>query len=441
MLTFINTFYCVFYLLTHSIITFAQMPTPVLTIGYSYSPYSRLSTDPVTFACSFTYPTATYNSLSFLYLDFKFTTSTTVLTSDFIVARLYWSSFSQISSGTYTSSPTTYTSRITVAKISDTGAFKNYSITLGISGSTTTPNYYTLSDVGYYYCAITDTSTTTSPFVTLSAYYPVSVVTPSWANVAAGSTVTMSCSCSSYPSSTVLWQQYQPDNSSAIWTNSSLATATTSSSTGSTGVLTVTSTYSWSVAQNSDGSAKYFRYSFRCYCYHTPYSTTYYTYSSGVEFLPTFSLATPVLYYASDNSSSWFKSKTLISSYGNISNSDTSSGIVCLSLGNPTPTNYSFTSSGVSVSSSSTSFLNNGDYVYWQFMPFSAFSSTGTATLSCYGSTGRSTSTTTSQNKTVVGAASVMTTTSGAAIVMVASLSSELLSVIILGILQQISFS
>ena len=116
---------------------------------------------------------------------------------------------------------------------------------------------------------------------------PLTATTPSWTNVAAGGTVTMSCSCASYPSPTVLWQQYQPDNSSAIWTNSSLATATTSSSTGSTGVFTVTSTYSWSVAQNSDGSATYFRYWFRCYYYMTAYSKTYYTNSTLVEFLPT----------------------------------------------------------------------------------------------------------------------------------------------------------
>ena len=157
-------------MLTHSIITFAQTPTPVLTIGQSYSPYSRLATDPVTFACSFTYPTATYNSLSVLYLDFKFSTSTTATSSDTLVTRLYWSTFSQISSGSYSTNPTRYTSRTTIAKVSDTGAFKNYSVTLGISGSTWTPNYYTVSDVGYYYCSITDTSTTTGSLVYLAAY-------------------------------------------------------------------------------------------------------------------------------------------------------------------------------------------------------------------------------------------------------------------------------
>jgi hypothetical protein len=313
-------FYFLFHLLTHNIITFAQTPKPVLTIGHSYSPYSRLATDPVAFACSFTYPTLTYTSLTFLYLDFKFISSTTSL--DTLVARLSWSSFSQISTGTFSSLATSYTDRIIVAKVSDTGAFKNYSVTLGYSGSTSTPNYYTLTDVGSYYCTITDTtSTTTGSVVALSAYYSVSAVAPSWTNVAAGSTVTMSCSCKSYPSPTGLWQQYQPDNSSAVWTNSSIGTVTSSSSTDSTtGVYTVTSTYSWSVAQNSDGSATYFRYSFRCYCYHTAYSTTYYTYSSGVEFLPTFSLSTPVLYYAPDKSSSWLQSKTLISSYGLILN-------------------------------------------------------------------------------------------------------------------------
>ena len=157
-------------MLTHSIITFAQTPTPVLTIGQSYSPYSRLATDPVTFACSFTYPTATYYSLSVLFLDFKYSTSTTAASSDTLVARILWSSFSYISSGVYTSSPTTYTSRITIAKISDTGAFKNYSVTLGISGSSSTPNYYTVSDVGYYYCSITDISTATGSSVYLAAY-------------------------------------------------------------------------------------------------------------------------------------------------------------------------------------------------------------------------------------------------------------------------------
>ena len=116
---------------------------------------------------------------------------------------------------------------------------------------------------------------------------PLTVTTPTWTNVAAGSSVSMSCSCLSYPSPTVLWQQYQPDNSSAVWTSSSLATATYVASTSFSGVVTVTSTYSWSVGQNSDGSATYFRYWFRCYCYMTAYSTTYYTNSTGVEFLPT----------------------------------------------------------------------------------------------------------------------------------------------------------
>ena len=115
----------------------------------------------------------------------------------------------------------------------------------------------------------------------------MTLTTPTWTNVATGSSVSMSCSCSSYPSPTVLWQQYQPDNSSAVWTNSSLATPTTSSTNSSSGVVTVTSTYSWSVGQNSDGSATYFRYWFRCYCYMTAYSTTYYTNSAAVEFLPT----------------------------------------------------------------------------------------------------------------------------------------------------------
>ena len=108
--------------------------------------------------------------------------------------------------------------------------------------------------------------------------------TPSLTKVAVGSTVSMSCNCLSYPSPTVLWQQYQPDNISAIWTNSSLATATTSSSNASTGVINVTST--WSVGQNSDGSAMYFRYWFRCDCFHMSFSTTYYISSTAAEFLP-----------------------------------------------------------------------------------------------------------------------------------------------------------
>jgi hypothetical protein len=410
---FIVTFHCVIYLLAHNIISFAQTPTPVLSIGQSYSPYSRIGLDQITFACSFSYSTTNYNSglLSFIYLDFKFaSTGTTASSSDAFVATFYWSSYSAITSGNPTSNiPNAYSNRVTAQPVKDSGPFKNYSIILGVSTYTSTPNYYTPTDMGYYYCAIRDSYTTTSAttgnFVYLNAYYPVTATSPSWTNVAAGSSVSMSCTCSSYPSSTVLWQQYQPDNSSAVWTNSSLSTATTSSATTSTGVITVTSTYSWSVGQNSDGSATYFRYSFRCYCYHTAYSTTYYTSSSGVEFLPTFSLTTPALYYASDKTASWLQSKTLISSYGSISYSDTSSGIVCLSLGNPVPTSYSFTSSGLSVSSSSTSFLNNGDYVYWQFMPFSAFSSAGagSATLSCSASVGSTTSaTTTSQTLTVV---------------------------------------
>ena len=115
----------------------------------------------------------------------------------------------------------------------------------------------------------------------------MSATTPSWTTVAVGNTVSMSCSCTSYPSPTVLWQQYQPDNSSATWMNSSLATATPSSSTASTGVYTVTSTFPWNVGQNADGSAAYFRYWFRCYCFNTAYSTTYYTNSTLAEFLPT----------------------------------------------------------------------------------------------------------------------------------------------------------
>ena len=164
-------------LLTHNIVSFAQTPSPTLSIGQSYSPYSRLATDPVTFACSFTYATAYYNSaLNYLYLDFKFTaSSSSASSSDTTVATISWSSWSNIGSGTITTNiPNAYSSRVQVAKVSDSGlSFKNYSVTLGVSTSTSTPNYYTLSDIGYYYCAIRDSYTvsqTAGNFLSLSAY-------------------------------------------------------------------------------------------------------------------------------------------------------------------------------------------------------------------------------------------------------------------------------
>ena len=163
-------------LLTHNIVSFAQTPSPTLSIGQSYSPYSRLATDPITFACSFTYTSTYYtSSLTYIYLDFKVTLSSSAASSsDTTVASISWSSNANIASGIFTTSiPVGYSSRVQVAKVSDSGSFKNYSVTLGVSTYTSTPNFYTLSDIGYYYCAIRDSYTVSQiagNFVSLSAY-------------------------------------------------------------------------------------------------------------------------------------------------------------------------------------------------------------------------------------------------------------------------------
>ena len=163
-------------LLTRNIVSYAQTPSPLLTIGHTYSPYSRLATDPVVFACSFTYSSTYYTSsgLTYLYLDFKFaSSSTTTSSSDTLLATIQWISYAAINSGTYTTAiPNSYSNRVKAAVVSDSGSIKNYSITLGLSTNTLTPNYYTTTDTGYYYCAIRDSYTTqqTGNFVQLSAY-------------------------------------------------------------------------------------------------------------------------------------------------------------------------------------------------------------------------------------------------------------------------------
>lgn len=149
-------------------------PVPNFSIGQSFSPYSRLEIDPVTFSCSITYSASTLPSISWAILEFKFGSSSTVQNSDSTLATAIWGASFSSSFSTYSSQISTfYYSRISnVTKVLDTGAFKNLSITLGISGSTYSPNYYTLSDVGYYYCQLTDstTSTTYSNVVPLTAY-------------------------------------------------------------------------------------------------------------------------------------------------------------------------------------------------------------------------------------------------------------------------------
>lgn len=150
---------------------FAQTPTPTITLIQNYSPYSRLATDPINFACSFNYTSGSYSSLSYIILIFKFTLSSTVAAGDTTVATIYWNSSSNISNAT-TNISSSYSSRVATSKIIDNGSYKNYSITLGISTYTSTPNYYTLSDVGYYYCQLSDSTavSTTGLLVKLSAY-------------------------------------------------------------------------------------------------------------------------------------------------------------------------------------------------------------------------------------------------------------------------------
>lgn len=138
----------------------AQTPTPGLTLGQS-SPPPRLASDPVSFYCSFIYPTATFSSsaLTYINLYFKFTTSSTSSTSDTIAVTISWNS--PKASNTYsTQTLSTYSSRLTVAAVSDSGASKNYSITLST---------YTMSDVGnYYYCQLSDsTGTSGNPYSSL----------------------------------------------------------------------------------------------------------------------------------------------------------------------------------------------------------------------------------------------------------------------------------
>lgn len=149
-------------------------PIPYFSIGYGYSPYSRLATDPVTFSCSFAYSTNTLQSVTWANLEFKFGSLSTIQTSDITVATVMWGSdFSSPLSNFSSQVATAYSSRISnLIKVSDNGTFKNMSFTLGVNGSTYSPNYYTLSDVGYYYCQLYDSTggSTFSPSVELFAY-------------------------------------------------------------------------------------------------------------------------------------------------------------------------------------------------------------------------------------------------------------------------------
>lgn len=142
-------------LLASALLIAAQTPTPVFRIGHLYSPYSRLGTDNVQFICSYTYSATTFNSLSNISLAFYFNAS-----SGSAPANLATFQWSYSSSTTYSATlPSEYKNRAGIAIIADTGAFKNTSVTL-VS--------YNLTDVGYYYCVLTDSTGTTT---TSSASY------------------------------------------------------------------------------------------------------------------------------------------------------------------------------------------------------------------------------------------------------------------------------
>lgn len=143
------------------IISTAQTPTPTLTIGQS-SPYSRLATDPISFYCSFTYPTSTYLTLTYLNLYLKIT-SASVSISDTTIATLNWANPSTSTAYSFYSSAS-YSSRLTVSAVSDSGAAKNYAIIFAT---------YTTSDITpYYYCEIADStgSSVYSSLVQLQGY-------------------------------------------------------------------------------------------------------------------------------------------------------------------------------------------------------------------------------------------------------------------------------
>lgn len=159
----------------HCLFIIDATPVPIFTIGHNYSPYSRIATDPVTFSCSFTYSSfEIVRSITWASVVFKSGNSSSIQSTDITVATATWNSnFSSSSSSFISQVAGAYSSRIIgPTKVSDIGTFKNLSITLGISNSLSSPNYYTLSDVGYYYCQLIDSTggSTFSSTSHLSAY-------------------------------------------------------------------------------------------------------------------------------------------------------------------------------------------------------------------------------------------------------------------------------